>query len=36
MTLRMALMQKYEMIGDVDIEEFSEEIRELMKEYKRI
>jgi hypothetical protein len=36
MTLRMALMQKYEMIGEVDIEEFSEEIRELMKEYKRI
>jgi hypothetical protein len=36
MTLRMALMQKYEMIGDVDIEEFSEELQELMKKYKGI
>jgi hypothetical protein len=32
----MALMQKYEMIGDVDIEEFSEELQELMKKYKGI
>lgn len=36
MSLRMALMQKYEMIYDEDIEEFSDEIKELMKEYKRI
>jgi hypothetical protein len=32
----MALMQKYEMICDEDIKEFSDEMQELMKEYKRI
>jgi ribosomal protein S17E len=36
MTLRMALMQKYEMICNEDLEEFSKEMQELMKNYNGI
>ena len=36
MTLHMALMKKYEMIGQEDIEEFSEELQELLKNIERI
>jgi hypothetical protein len=36
MTLHMALMQKYEMIFEEDIEEFSVELQELLKNIQRI
>jgi hypothetical protein len=36
MTLHMALMKKYEMICQEDIEEFSEELQELLNEYSRL
>lgn len=35
MNLHMALMQKYEMIYQEDIEEFSEELQELLKNIER-
>ena len=36
MTYHMAIMKKYEMIGQEDIEEFSEELQELLKNIERI
>jgi hypothetical protein len=36
MTLQMALMKKYEMIDQNDIEEFSEELQNLLKKIERI
>jgi len=36
MTLHMALMKRYEMISQEDIEEFSEELQEFLKNIKRI
>ena len=36
MVLHMALMKKYKMIGEEDIEEFSEELQELLKNIVRI
>jgi hypothetical protein len=36
MTLHMALMKRYEMISQEDIEEFSEELQEFLKNIERI
>ena len=36
MTLHMALMKKYEMICQEDIDEYSKELQELLKEIERI
>jgi len=36
MVLHMALIKKYKMINEEDIEEFSEELQELLKNIERI
>ena len=35
MTLHMALMKRYKMIGQDDIDEFSEELQKFLKEFER-